>query len=198
MIALLLIVTLASADAGVAEVKRDQPMREEPKPERPAPPPALSQSALAAELKKTAKEHKAARAKLDEERKAIEAERAKLEALKKEIDDARAALRVETERLEGIIPNGAPAAARPAASPAVKAGPAASGQVKSLAKTLKGMKPEHAAVVIAKLDRTLAAQLLREMKPADAGAVLEKLKPDVAADLVSLLATAPPPQKDLL
>ena len=59
----------------------------------------------------------------------------------------------------------------------------------AMAKTLKSMKPDQAATLLARLDRPLAVSLLRRMRPGDAGAVLEKMKPETAADLFSLMAS---------
>ena len=58
----------------------------------------------------------------------------------------------------------------------------------ALAKTLKGMKPDQAAALVARLDRPLAIDLLRRMRPGDAAVVLEKVKPELAAELFSMMA----------
>jgi len=60
--------------------------------------------------------------------------------------------------------------------------------VDAVAKALKGMKSEPAAVLLARLERPLAVEVLRRMRPADAGALLEKMKPEAAAELLSALA----------
>ena len=64
-------------------------------------------------------------------------------------------------------------------------------ELDALAKTMKSMKPEAAALLIQKMDLKLAASLLKRMKPADAGAVMDRLKPDLAAELVATMALMP-------
>jgi flagellar motility protein MotE (MotC chaperone) len=58
----------------------------------------------------------------------------------------------------------------------------------TLAKTVRGMKADAAAALLAKLDRGLAAGILGRMRPADAALVLDKMEPAASASLVSLLA----------
>jgi flagellar motility protein MotE (MotC chaperone) len=60
-----------------------------------------------------------------------------------------------------------------------------------LAKTLKGMKPDQAASLLARLERPLAVEILRRMRPADAGVVLEKMKAETAAELFTAMAATP-------
>jgi flagellar motility protein MotE (MotC chaperone) len=60
--------------------------------------------------------------------------------------------------------------------------------VESLARTLKGMRPEQAAGVVGRLEKPLAVEILRRMRPADAAALLDRMKPDAAADYLALLA----------
>ena len=109
----------------------------------------------------------------------------------------------ETERLEALIakrpapgaePVAAPNQPPPNAQPAPKAA-----ELDALAKTMKSMKPEAAALLLQKSDTKLAAALLKRMKPAEAGAVMDRLKPDLAAELVATMATMPsaPPKGGL-
>ncbi len=120
-----------------------------------------------------------------------------------DIEKARAALQQETVRLEALIKTagscgggsgmamGEPTL--PTASiPAETLREAASEQIDSVSKAIKGMKPEQAAAVIGRLDRGLAAEILRRMKSSDAGAILGLLKPDLAAELATLIATHKP------
>ena len=69
---------------------------------------------------------------------------------------------------------------------------AASEQIDTVSKAMKGMKPEQASAVVARLDRRLAAEVLRRMRPADAGAVMGLLKPELAAELATEIATRKP------
>ena len=69
---------------------------------------------------------------------------------------------------------------------------AAGEQIDSVSKAIKGMKPEQAAAVVARLDRGLAAEILRRMKSSDAGAIMGLLKPDLAAELATEIATRKP------
>ena len=62
-------------------------------------------------------------------------------------------------------------------------------QIDSVSKAMKGMKPEQAAAVVARLDRGLAAEIMRRMKATDAGAILGLLKPEMAAELATQIAT---------
>ncbi|HEY5281802.1 MAG TPA: hypothetical protein VIM14_03335 [Polyangia bacterium] len=121
-----------------------------------------------------------------------------------DIDKAREALRQETARLEALLkaagncggassgmPLGDPM--QPSSSiPAATLREAAGEQIDSVSKAMKGMKPEQAAALIARLDRGLAAEILRRMKSTDAGAVLGLLKPELAAELATEIATRKP------
>lgn len=159
-------------------------------PDGPLPPP-LTRKALCGELTRTNKELAAARAKLETDRKALDTERKELEKLKAEIAQARVGLRVETDKLEGLLAKRGDAPApgdHPSARPAVAARPQ---ELDALARTIKAMKPEAAAALVQRTDPTLAASLLKRMKPADAGAVMDRLKPDQAADLLALMSTMP-------
>jgi len=116
-----------------------------------------------------------------------------------DIERAREALRQETARLEallkatgncggGSMPIGDGLATPTVVSPtALREAPTE--QIDSVSKAMKGMKPEQAAAMVARLDRGLAAEIMRRMKPADAGAVLGLLKPEMAAELATQIAT---------
>jgi flagellar motility protein MotE (MotC chaperone) len=84
---------------------------------------------------------------------------------------------------DGMLPTAVPAAALREAS---------SDQIDSVSKAMKGMKPEQAAALIARLDRGLAAEILRRMKSVDAGAVLGLVKPELAAELATQIAIRKP------
>jgi flagellar motility protein MotE (MotC chaperone) len=146
-----------------------------------------------ARLEKVAKE-------IAEAREALRMETGRLEKLAKETAVAREALRMETIRVEKLTKDAEAAAgavAGPAktsaAAPSAGAAAPAPSPVKpaheALARTLKGMRPERAADVVARLEPSLAVSLLRKAKPGDVAAILEKLKPEAAADLVARLAT---------
>jgi hypothetical protein len=121
-----------------------------------------------------------------------------------DIERAREALRQETARLEALLKatgncgSGGPGMAMgepllpTAPMPASALREAASEQIDSVSKAVKGMKPEQAAAVVARLDRGLAAEILRRMKATDAGAILGLLKPDLAAELATEIATRKP------
>ena len=121
-----------------------------------------------------------------------------------DIEKAREALRQETARLEALLKAagncggggsgmamGEPLLPR-TAIPDATLREAAGEQIDSVSKAMKGMKPEQAAALIARLDRGLAAEILRRMKATDAGAVLGLLKPDLAAELATEIATRKP------
>ena len=162
-------------------------------PDGPTPPP-LTRKALCGELTRTSKELATARAKVDFDRKALEGERKELEKLKAEIAQSRAGLRMETERLEGLLNKRAGEAPPPPVETekhANKPSTARPQELDALAKTIKSMKPEAAAALVQRTEPNLAAALLKRMKPADAGAVMDRLKPDLAADLVVLMSSIP-------
>ena len=120
-----------------------------------------------------------------------------------DIEKAREALRQETARLEALLratgncgggtgmTNGEPLLPRTQVS-ASDLREAASEQIDSVSKAIRGMKPDQAAALIARLDRGLAAEILRRMKSSDAGAILGLLKPDLAAELATVIATHKP------
>jgi len=121
-----------------------------------------------------------------------------------DIEKARESLRQETARLEALLrasgncgggsagmTNGEPLLpTTPVSATALRE--AASEQIDSVSKAIKGMKPEQAAALVARLDRGLAAEILRRMKSSDAGAILGLLKPDLAAELATEIATRKP------
>jgi flagellar motility protein MotE (MotC chaperone) len=121
-----------------------------------------------------------------------------------DIEKARESLRQETARLEALLKaggncNGA-GSGMPTGEPLLPTSPisaatlreAASEQIDTVSKAMKGMKPEQAAALLGRLDRGLAAEILRRMKSSDAGAILGLLKPDLAADLATEIAIRKP------
>jgi flagellar motility protein MotE (MotC chaperone) len=118
-----------------------------------------------------------------------------------DIEKAREALRQETARLEALLkanggcsggvgigmPIGDGLSAAPLSAVALREAPAE--QIDAVSKAMKGMKPEQAAAVVARLDRGLAAEIIRRMKSTDAGAILGLLKPELAAELATQIAT---------
>lgn len=121
-----------------------------------------------------------------------------------DIEKAREALRQETARLEALLKAagncGGGSSGMPLGDPmqpttsvsAATLREAAGEQIDSVSKAMKGMKPEQAAALVARLDRGLAAEILRRMKSTDAGAVLGLLKPELAAELATEIATRKP------
>jgi flagellar motility protein MotE (MotC chaperone) len=121
-----------------------------------------------------------------------------------DIEKARESLRQETARLEALLKaagncNGG-GGGMPTGEPLSPSSPisaatlreAASEQIDTVSKAMKGMKPEQAAALLGRLDRGLAAEILRRMKSTDAGAILGLLKPDLAADLATEIAIRKP------
>jgi flagellar motility protein MotE (MotC chaperone) len=121
-----------------------------------------------------------------------------------DIEKAREALRQETARLEALLKasgncggtfsggGGMPigeglAPTTPVSATALREAPAE--QIDTVSKAMKGMKPEQAAGLVARLDRGLAAEIMRRMKASDAGAILGLLKPELAAELATQIAT---------
>ncbi|MGC3998670.1 MAG: hypothetical protein QM767_14915 [Anaeromyxobacter sp.] len=146
-------------------------------------PPSLTSRSLAEELRRRGKDR-------DAQQEAIEAERKRLEVLRDEIARARAALKDETARLQELV---AAVGASGQGSRPVKKGPGGKpipeqDGIGTLAQTFKGMKPDQAAAVMAKLDRGLAAAVLGRMRPADAALVVEKMDAGTGAELMALLA----------
>ncbi len=144
--------------------------------------PALTATALRDELRARSQQRR-------EELAALARQKEELQRLAAEVAAARMALDA-AQRAPAADPKGAPPkddkgdAARDA-KPSV-ASPATSPE--ALAKTVKGMKSDQAAILVQKLDRGLAVEVLRRMRPADTAAILEKLKPDTAAELFSAMA----------
>jgi flagellar motility protein MotE (MotC chaperone) len=161
-------------------------------------PPALTLSSLQQEMGKGIR-------KTTETNASAGSERERLEQLAADIAKAREALRVETARLEALLKAsgncgggggigmlmGDPLSGAPAVS-AASLREAPNEQIDSVSKALKGMKPEQAAAVIARLDRGLAAEVLRRMRPADAGSVMGIIKPELAAELATEIALRKP------
>jgi hypothetical protein len=114
-----------------------------------------------------------------------------------DIERAREALRQETARLEALLKAtgncgggvGMPIGDSPAAVSPMALREAPTEQIDSVSKAMKGMKPEQAAALVARLDRGLAAEIMRRMKPADAGSILGLVKPELAAELATQIAT---------
>jgi flagellar motility protein MotE (MotC chaperone) len=142
-------------------------------------PPALSDSALRDELRASSRRRQ-------EELAALARERARIEKLTADIAGARTALREETARLDERVKK--VAAERATARGAAGGAGRGDKEAVALARTLKGMKPDQAAALVARLDRPLAIDLLRRMRPGDLAVVLEKLKPELAAELFSMMA----------
>jgi flagellar motility protein MotE (MotC chaperone) len=179
-----------SADAGVKS--GDAGTADGGTPDEPVRPPSLTQGALCQELILSVKELASARARLDEERKALAAERAVVERQAQELDKARTALRQETADLKALldllgVPPTVPAVAKKAGkgAPADKKGKS---EYDMLAKTMRAMNPDQAAVLVSQLERPVAIELLKRMRPAEASAVLERLKPELAVKLISAMA----------
>jgi flagellar motility protein MotE (MotC chaperone) len=194
---------VAKSDAGVSPAEEKEATATEPSEKNgkraekiePIPakkPPGLTRRALCSELERSGREIAIERERLVQDRKDLAAEREALEKKAQEIEDARQALRTETAALEKLLEsrhrssgkaegNGTASKAEPVRKKA---------DVESLAKTVKAMKADQAAILVGKLDRALAADVLRRMKPSDAGGVLEKLKPELAADLMAMMASS--------
>jgi flagellar motility protein MotE (MotC chaperone) len=121
-----------------------------------------------------------------------------------DIEKARESLRQETARLEAMLKTAGNCSGGGSGmamgEPLLPTTPisaatlreAASEQIDTVSKAMKGMKPEQAAALLGRLDRGLAAEILRRMKSTDAGAILGLLKPDLAADLATEIAIRKP------
>lgn len=185
----------------------------------PTVPPSIATKAFLDEVRGAGREQRVSRQRTAEERarlekvlkeingarEALRLESARLEKASKEIGEEREALRLEKARVEAQFrslaerpspqPESPPpsTAARSPGAPQTAGGTPAIAPEKppheALAKTLKGMRPERAAEVVARLDPALAVSLLRRSRPGDVAAILEKLKPEAAADIVARLAT---------
>ncbi|HEY4184003.1 MAG TPA: hypothetical protein VGP07_03000 [Polyangia bacterium] len=121
--------------------------------------------------------------------------RVKLEQLLSEVTKARESLHADTAKLEAMAGNEAPADPAAAAPSAVAgpAGPPPKNPLDVLAKALRGIKPEQAGPIVARLDKGLAATVLLKMPPVDAGKIMGALKPEVAAELATQIAMRAPP-----
>ncbi|HEY8922771.1 MAG TPA: hypothetical protein VIU64_00250 [Polyangia bacterium] len=129
--------------------------------------------------------------------------RTKVEQVLAEMVKTRAALRDDTSRLENLTVDGLSAgdAAAPGGGPAVPGAPGQPPQknpLDVLAKALRGIKPDQAAPIVARIDRRLAATVLLKMPPVDAGKIMGALKPDVAAEIATEIAMRARPQHPLL
>jgi hypothetical protein len=118
--------------------------------------------------------------------------RTKVEQVLAEMVKTREALRDDASRLESLTgengsdPGGGASAG--AAAEAVPGQPPQKNPLDVLAKALRGIKPEAAAPIVARIDRNLAATVLLKMPPVDAGKIMGALKPDVAAELATQIA----------
>ena len=146
-------------------------------------PPSLTPNALRDELR-------AASQRRQDELAAIARERTRLEKLSTDIATARAALESETARLDDKVKKAEAAKPTGPQPPTTDGQPRGKPSGETLAKTLKGMKPDQAAALVSRLERRLAVNLLRQMRPADAGGVLEKMRPETAAELFALMASS--------
>jgi hypothetical protein len=128
--------------------------------------------------------------------------RVKLEQLLSELGRARQSLHDDTVKLEALAGNepsrggeSTSGDAPPATAPGAPGQPAQKNPLDVLAKALRGIKPEQAGPIVARLDKGLAATVLLKMPPADAGKIMGALKPEVAAELATQIAMrAPSPQ----
>ena len=142
----------------------------------------VTAAALATELKKNnarRAELLAAEASLEEARAALAAEKERLDAERLDLDLARA-------ELEGG-PRGvtAPSAA---AAPKDATPSAGDDDVKSLSATVKAMKADRAAAVVALLDRALAAKVMRTLSKPAAAAIYDRLTAEKAAAIMQAIA----------
>ena len=126
--------------------------------------------------------------------------RTKVEQVLAEMVKTRAALRDDASRLESLTgDNGSDAggaAPAGAAAEGVPGQPPQKNPLDVLAKALRGIKPEAAAPIVARIDRNLAATVLLKMPPVDAGKILGALKPDVAAELATQIALRAKPVRN--
>lgn len=156
-------------------------------------PPSLAPGALRDELRRASQQLPAQRQNMQDERTALADERIRLEEMAAGIESARAALKEETSRLESLLKSRPGAAPSPASAPAMPRDAQApeADRLELLAKSVRGMKSEQAAALLAKLPRPLAAGLILRLRPVEAGQILEKLPADVAADLVGQVLALP-------
>ena len=123
--------------------------------------------------------------------------RTKVEQVLAEMVKTRAALRDDANRLESLTDGGGaePAAAGAEPGPPGSEKPPQKNPLDVLAKALRGIKPDQAAPIVARIDRNLAATVLLKMPPVDAGKIMGALKPDVAAELATQIALRAKPQR---
>lgn len=193
MLELVLALALAGSDgpaAPVPPVAPTVPEAEVASPRKPSSagepeskvvPPSLTTGALVDELRRNARERKAELARLEKEREANARERVRLEKLAAEIERNRASQPSDSGRGDG---------SRKPASPELRS-PPSEDSIPALAKTLRSMKPEHAAGVLERLDRKTAAHLLRKMRASDAAAVMDRMKAETAAELLIAMGAVP-------
>jgi flagellar motility protein MotE (MotC chaperone) len=152
----------------------------------PASPPPMTMSGLHDEV-----HHEAAPGKIDP----ASAPRTKVEQMLAEITRARESLHDDTARLEAMMMQDVttdPSASGASASPGQPAKTVAKNPLDVLAKALRGIKPEQAAPIVARLDRRLAANVLLHMPPIDAGKIMGALKPETAAELATQITLRAP------
>jgi hypothetical protein len=126
--------------------------------------------------------------------------RTKVEQVLAEMVKTRAALRDDASRLESLTgDNGSEAGGGTSVAGApdgVPGQPPQKNPLDVLAKALRGIKPEAAAPIVARIDRNLAATVLLKMPPVDAGKIMGALKPDVAAELATQIALRAKPVRN--
>ena len=155
-------------------------------------PPSLTPGALATELRESNRRR-------FEELAEIQRERARLEQLGAQIAIARRDLARESALLDEKLAKLEARAAeqertaeeRPSSVERPSGdGPGSPGdaQVLALAKTLKGMKPDQAAALVARIEKSLAVAVLTRLRPADAAGVLGRMPSGNAAELFTLMA----------
>lgn len=122
--------------------------------------------------------------------------RVRLEQLLSEVSKARQSLHDDTVKLEALAGNdpahGAESATADPATPPAPGTPPQKNPLDVLAKALRGIKPEQAGPIVARLDKGLAATVLLKMPPADAGKIMGAIKPEVAAELATQIAMRAP------
>jgi flagellar motility protein MotE (MotC chaperone) len=182
----------AAAEAPRAPRSRPRKSDDEPKlppGQGPAAPSPLNLDGLKADLKRETSGGFNANA----------SSRTKVEQLLAELIKTREALHQDTAKLENLAMGGEGAGADASAATAAPGAPAAAGQPPAknpldvLAKALRGIKPEQAAPIVARVDKTLAATVLLRMPPVDAGKIMGALKPETAAELATQIALRAPP-----
>jgi flagellar motility protein MotE (MotC chaperone) len=120
--------------------------------------------------------------------------RSKVEQLLAELIKTREALHQDTAKLEAMAMGENGEASGPA-TPGAPGQPVAKNPLDVLAKALRGIKPEQAAPIVARVDKALAATVLLRMPPVDAGKIMGALKPETAAELATQIALRAPPTR---